>query len=379
METEQTIPDKGSIATSILPQGMAKEYLIAGVISVIWLSALLTYGAGFFGLFNDTGNQRPANFMDVVTYLFALVMPIMFLWLGAFMVHKTRQINEDSHNLKQSVQMLKNAIALNPPATNADVLKAVGEATSTAMRAESSRFSTQFRNLSDQQSKIETALRTLLKARGQDQLAISQLVETAQDVARKAEESEKRETKLSKMTFEAVHAASDQESLPFEMEQLASETIDWKDIIRALNFPEDEGDREGFSAIKKVLPNRHVALLLQASEDVLSMLAQEGIYMDDLSTDVANPDLWHRFARGVRGDEVAEMGTIVDQAALALARGRTRSDNVFKDASLHFMRQFDRFLQEFLPQATDSEIKDLAETRTGRAFQLLARVSGAFD
>jgi len=73
------------------------------------------------------------------------------------------------------------------------------------------------------------------------------------------------------------------------------------------------------------------------------------------------------------------MGSIVDQAALALARGRTRADNIFKDASLHFLRLFDRFLQEFLDEATDKEVEDLAETRTGRAFQLLARVSGTFD
>ncbi len=381
MDSEQTLPKKALFSFDFLPPITgAREYIAAGLVTVFWLSALLTYGAGYFGIFGRPEGQPPAAFLDVIIYLCALVMPLIFLWLGAYMVVKTREMHEDAKRLKASVETLRNAVSLNSPATSAEVVQAISEATSSAMKAEQSRITTQFRNLSDQQTKIETAVRTLLKARGQDQQAISQLMETAQDVARKAGSVEKRETKLSKMTFDAVHGAEDQENLPFEaLDATASDLLDWPDLIRALNFPEDESDREGFEAIRKVLPNRNVAQLLQGSEDVLAMLAQEGIYMDDLSTDVANPDLWRRFARGARGEEITEVGTIMDQAALALARGRTRSDNGFKDASLHFLRLFDRFVQEHLDEATDGEIKELAETRTGRAFQLLARVSGAFD
>lgn len=381
MKTEATLPKKALFSFDFLPVRTATiEYLTAGFVTVLWLAALLTYGAGYFGIFGAVEGQKDAQFLDVILYFCALFMPLMFLWLGAYMVVKTRQMHEDAQRLKATVETLRGAIALNSPATSAEVVQAISETTATAMRAEQSRITTHFRNLSEQQTKIETAVRTLLKARGQDQQAISQLVETAQDVARKAETADKRESKLSKMTFEAIHGSDDQENLPFEsLEGLVSTEIDWSDLIRALNFPEDESDRDGFEAIKKVLPNRHVAQLLQASEDVLSMLAQEGIYMDDLSTDPANPDLWHRFTRGARGEDVSEMGTIVDQAALALARGRTRADSIFKDSSLHFLRLFDRFLQEFLDQATDKEVEELAETRTGRAFQLLARVSGTFD
>jgi len=381
MTTEQSLPKKALFSFDFLPaRTAAMEYLTAGFLTVLWVAALLTYGVGFFGFFSSSPGQQEAQFLDVILYLCALFMPLMFLWLGAYMVVKTRQMHDDAQRLKASVETLRNAVSLNSPATSGEVVQAISEATASAMRAEQSRITTQFRNLSEQQNKIETAVRTLLKARGQDQQAISQLVETAQDVARKAESNDKRDTKLSKMTFDAVHDADGQENLPFEaLENRVSSNVEWPDLIRALNFPEDEGDRDGFDAIKRVLPNHHVAQLLQASEDVLSMLAQEGIYMDDLSTDPANPDLWHRFTRGARGEEISEMGSIVDQAALALARGRTRADNIFKDASLHFLRLFDRFLQEFLDEATDTEVEELAETRTGRAFQLLARVSGTFD
>ena len=56
-----------------------------------------------------------------------------------------------------------------------------------------------------------------------------------------------------------------------------------------------------------------------------------------------------------------------------------RQDPVFRDTAHHFLRQFDRTLNEFEQTATDQELSDLAETRTARAFMLLGRVSGTFD
>jgi len=82
--------------------------------------------------------------------------------------------------------------------------------------------------------------------------------------------------------------------------------------------------------------------LLQSAEDVLSVMAQEGIFMDDLGTPPSDPDLWRRFAQGERGTAICDIGTVDDQAAIALVRGR------------------------------------LAGTRSGLAFLLLARVNGAF-
>lgn len=385
MSIEKTAGKASLFSFDFLPtRNAATEYLVAGLITVVWLSALLTYGAGYFGLFGAIEGQKDASFLDVILYLSALIMPVMFLWLGAYMIRQTRQMNSDAQRLKASVETLRSAVALNAPATSQDVVKAISDATASAMRAEQSRITTQFRNLNEQQTKIERAVLTLLNSRGQEHEAITQLVETAQDAAdkamRKAASAEERETKLSKMTFQAVHDVDGQDALPFEApESPASSPFEWEELVRALNFPEDEHDTQGFAAIKRVLPNRVVAQLLQASEDVLSMLAQEGIYMDDLTTEKANPDVWRQFVNGSRGAVAAEMGTIRDQAAVVLTRGRMRADHVFKDASLHFLRLFDRFLQENISDATDMDIQKLAETRTGRAFQLMARVSGSFD
>ena len=56
-----------------------------------------------------------------------------------------------------------------------------------------------------------------------------------------------------------------------------------------------------------------------------------------------------------------------------------RSDPVFRDASHHFLRLFDKTFAEFEQRASDGEIAALAETRTARAFMLLGRVTGTFD
>jgi hypothetical protein len=151
------------------------------------------------------------------------------------------------------------------------------------------------------------------------------------------------------------------------------------DFVRALNFPENAEDREGFAALRRALADRRVAQIVQASQDVLTLLSQDGIYMDDLTPDRARPELWRRFAKGERGRAVADLGGIRDRTSLALTTARMRADTIFRDAVHHFLRKFDQTLADFEPHATDQDMADLAETRTARAFMLLGRATGVFD
>lgn len=151
------------------------------------------------------------------------------------------------------------------------------------------------------------------------------------------------------------------------------------DFVRALNFPETTEDREGFAALRRALADRRVVQIVQASQDVLTLLSQDGIYMDDLAPDRARPELWRRFARGERGRAVADLGGIRDRSSLALTTARMRADTIFRDAVHHFLRKFDHTLAEFEKVATDQDLADLAETRTARAFMLLGRATGVFD
>lgn len=122
-----------------------------------------------------------------------------------------------------------------------------------------------------------------------------------------------------------------------------------------------------------------MAKIIRAAQDVLTLLSQDGIYMDDLTPERARPELWRRFAQGERGRPLAALGGIRDRSSLALSAARMRQDTIFRDAAHHFLRQFDRTLAEIEQTATDAEIAALSETRTARAFMLLGRVSGVFD
>lgn len=151
------------------------------------------------------------------------------------------------------------------------------------------------------------------------------------------------------------------------------------DFIRALQFPESPDDKDGFRSLRAALEDRNVAKLIRAAQDVLTLLSQEGIYMDDLKPDRARPELWRRFALGERGKGVAALGGVRDRASLALTAGRMREDAIFKDAAHHFLRSFDKAFQDFEKTASDSDLTELAETRTVKAFMLLGRVTGVFD
>ena len=151
------------------------------------------------------------------------------------------------------------------------------------------------------------------------------------------------------------------------------------DFIRALHFPETAEDKEGFRALRRALQDRNASQLVQAAQDVLTLLSQDGIYMDDLKPDRARPEIWRRFAQGERGKEMAVLGGIRDRSSLALAAGRMRQDPIFRDSVHHFLRKFDHTFSEFEKTATDQEIAELTDTRTARAFMLLGRATGTFD
>ncbi len=151
------------------------------------------------------------------------------------------------------------------------------------------------------------------------------------------------------------------------------------DLIRAINFPDTEQDQAGFDALRRALQDRGARELVQASQDILTLLSQDGIYMDDLRPDRARPEIWRRFSSGERGRAVASLGGIRDRSSLALTAARMREDTIFRDTAHHFLRKFDQMLVKFEPNASDEDLIALAETRSARAFMVLGRVTGAFD
>ncbi len=151
------------------------------------------------------------------------------------------------------------------------------------------------------------------------------------------------------------------------------------DFILALNFPQDPDDTDGFRALRLALKTPQAAPLIQAAQDVLTLMSQNGLYMDDLVPDHPRPELWRRFAAGERGGALVALGGVRDAEALANCTAALREDPVFRDAVHHFLRHFDLMLVARTEALEDAALVRLAETRTARAFMLLGRAVGMFD
>ena len=132
-------------------------------------------------------------------------------------------------------------------------------------------------------------------------------------------------------------------------------------------------------AYKTHVPWETASRVVRAGEVVLTLLSQDGIYMDDLAPDRSRPEVWRKFAAGERGHVIAGLGGIRDRSSLALSSSRMRQDQIFRDTSHHFLRAFDKTISTMADSLSDQEIAAMAETRTARAFMLLGRVAGIFD
>lgn len=171
---------------------------------------------------------------------------------------------------------------------------------------------------------------------------------------------------------------SGQGSFALDAEMRAPEPLTVMDLLRALHFPETPDDKEGFRAMQLALRDHLAGQVIQAAQDVLTLLSQDGIYMDDLVPDPPKVGLWRQFARGTRGEAISEMATIKDEQALETCSARLRENAVFRDAAHHFVRRFDRMLADLEPELDDEALALLADTRSARAFLLLAESIGVF-
>ncbi len=322
-ETERTTPlgiyDKPSRPS------VTEIEIVAIALSLVWLVVSVLFlvlpdkveGGGF-----------------VVTLL-AVFMPVAMIWVAATAMRASRVMREESERLQTAIDAIRQAYVLQQQRAASSyepaVSKKLDEIAETAKKTESAlaTFSTQRTEPDRASAPIRTGDQTSLELGTQ-----------AEDIA----------PPLSTDIF-----------------------------IRALNFPETQEDTEGFDALRLALKDRKTAQLVQASQDVLTLLSQEGIYMDDLRPDMARPEIWRQFAQGARGRSVAALGGIRDRSSLALTAARMKQDPIFRDAAHHFLRRFDHMIVAFEPEASDAELTSLGDTRTARAFMLLGRVAGTFD
>lgn len=319
--------------------GMTAADLIAIVLSLVWLVAV----GLFFVVVGRPDATTGFDSLRFVMTLMAIFLPVAMIWVAASASRTTRIMREESRRLQAAVDGMRQTYLADRQAQ----MTAGGAGPSTAATMER-----KLAEIAQSAKQTESTLATFTSSRN-----------SGAPVPRSTPAPSEEQPRL------ALGTTADEIGPP----------LPHPDIIRALNFPDNEADTEGFAALRRALKDRNARQLIQASQDVLTLLSQDGIYMDDLRPDRARAEIWRRFAKGERGRVVASLGGIRDRSSLALASGRMREDTIFRDSAHHFLRLFDRMLTGFEMDASDADLAALSETRTARAFMLLGRVTGAFD
>lgn len=339
---DRTQTDPAATGGLVPPAGgaprLSRTEAIALTLSAAWLVLVAVFWALIPG--DASGGSALSSVMTVV----GIVLPVVMIWVAAVTARTAREMRAEAQALKASVEAMRSAwLNQNQVRSGQNVEKKLDEIAQAARQA-------------------ETAIATFTSRRD---------VQATQPSA---------DRKAALAAPRPAPAGEDQPALALGTPADALATpVSVADFVRAMNFPDNAEDRDGFRALRRALEDRTMAKLIRAAQDVLNLLAQDGIYMDDLKPDRARPELWRRFAQGERGREVAALGGVRDRSSLALTAGRMRNDTIFRDAAHHFLRQFDKTFAEFEKNASDQEVAELAETRTARAFMLLGRVTGTFD
>lgn len=147
------------------------------------------------------------------------------------------------------------------------------------------------------------------------------------------------------------------------------------ELFLALNFPDGPEDHAAVRCLRLALGDPALARLIRAAQDVVTLLAGQGIYMDDIALPETGPEPWRALCEGQRDAAVGSLALIRDEAMLELAGRMLREDEIFCDAALHFLRQYEGLLVS--RGRLDPELPPLlAQSRSGRAFLLLSQASG---
>jgi hypothetical protein len=308
---------------------------VALAVSAIWVFLCVVFLAVVgIGSGSELGGLR------ILIVVLALGLPVALIWIGATAARSARIMREESERLQASMDAMRQIYVANAQmsatAFGPNVAAKIDEIARGQKRAETALAQFASRRVSEPAPEVDVApVRPPVSAAPEPKLAL--------------------------------------EELP------APPQVSTADLIRALNFPEDASDQAGFKSLRRALSDPRTAPMIQASQDLLTLLSQDGIYMDDLAPERARPEVWRLFAVGERGQEISALGGIRDRASIALAAGRMRSDSIFRDTAHHFLRSFDRLMAARADGLSDSDLIRLGDTRTARAFMLMGRVAGLFD
>ncbi|MGY6411594.1 MAG: hypothetical protein ACXIUV_11300 [Alkalilacustris sp.] len=352
---------------------MGRVEALGAAITLVWLALA---GALFLG-----GGVREGGWTQILAVLMGL-LPVALVWMTVAMLRVTRAMRAEAARLHAALEDLRQDVwdGAPPPASQSSGRSAIPE------------IERRLEALLAAQSRVEAALaRALAQDLRVKSVPAAPVAPPAQGLAEAPGAWAGREAAapagrpaLAQADAPTPPPAEAQPVLALDAPDGADPAVPAPvtvaDFLRALNFPDTVEDRAGFAALRAGLADPRSARVIRAAQDVLTLLSEDGIYMDDLMPPPRIPeaDLWRRFARGERGRAVEGLGGVDDPASLERTAARMREDAVFRDVAHHFLRHFDRMIEALEPNVTDADLARLAETRSARAFMLLGRVSGSF-
>lgn len=314
--------------------GFTVTDVVAVMLSLLWLAAVIAY----FTLTDPADMTGSGD--SLLIKLFVVFLPIALIWVAAVTSRTIRALRDEAQRLQVAVDAMRHSYVMQQQAAAAAVAA---------------------------KPTVERRLEEIAASARQTETALATFTSIRRDQA--ARPAPAPAPVMAEQPGLALGTPAEDMRPPMTTDE----------FIRAMNFPDNPEDKEGFRCLRLALEDREAARLIRAAQDVLTLLAQDGIYMDDLRPDRARPEIWRRFAGGERGRTVAALGGIRDRSSIALTAGRMRTDPVFRDAAHHFLRQFDRSFQVFEKTATDQDLAEMSDSRTARAFMLFGRVAGVFD
>ncbi|MGL5010709.1 MAG: hypothetical protein ACRC6I_12570, partial [Paracoccaceae bacterium] len=244
---DKSAPDLGLSVRSDAPKRFEIAEIIAGLLSLVWVIAVVTYvfraPAG-----SVAGGVSAGSTLGLVMTLLVVFLPLALIWVSIVTLRSIRTLRGEAARLQSTVDAMRKAyiagnqggaVGLKP-----SVERKIDEIAATARQADAAMAS--FSSRRDVTLTVPSADR--------------------------------------KVALAAPRPSSDDEpglALGTPAEDLRP-PVSTADFIKALQFPEDADDKAGFRALRMALEDRQTAKLIRAAQDVLTLLSQEGIYMDDL-------------------------------------------------------------------------------------------------
>ncbi len=249
--------------------------MIALTLSAVWLVGCVV----FFLVMGGGGDaETPGLVADpplrLVMTALAIFMPVAIIWVAAAATRSARIMREESARLQAAIDAMRHTYLQQQQSGG----------------VKPSQVERKLDEIAHAQKQTESAIATFTSIRPGEVPQVSTGSAIASDVS--------------------TVDAGDQVALPPlgtpPAEALSQPPLPMGDFIRAMHFPENAEDAEGFRALRRALQDRQVAGLVQAAQDVLTLMSQDGIYMDDLRPDMARPpEVWRKFAEGDRGRAIA--------------------------------------------------------------------------